>query len=122
MLGARIKEGRHVEGRGRGWATLAGTHGVWTSAADSGYTHTHTHTHSPHRAWMLLQPHSSPQVERTPGSASPGSPSVPLAQAGTRRQGCRGAEERPPSPRRVGAGRPLNLSLPQSRVKLYPRK
>ena len=46
MLGARIKEGRHVEGRGRGWATLAGTRGVWTPAADSGYTHTHTHTQS----------------------------------------------------------------------------
>ena len=58
-----------------GWATLAGTHGVWMPAGDSGYTHTHTHTHtqSPHRARMLLQPHASSQVERTPGSTSPGS-------------------------------------------------
>ena len=37
------------------------------------HTHTHTHTQSPHRARMLLQPHASSQVERTPGSTSPGS-------------------------------------------------
>ena len=87
------------------------------------HTHTHTHTHrvlTEHGCCSSLTP--APRLRGPRAAPLLGQPSVPLAQAGTRRQGCRGAEPRPPSPRRVGAAGPLNLSLPQSWVKLYLRK
>ena len=92
--GEGINDGRHVEGRGRGW----GAGPRWLGRMGFGcllvtpatHTHTHTHTQSPHKARMLLQPHASPQVERTPGSASPGSA---LSAPGTGRYEAAGVQK-----------------------------
>ena len=120
-----INDGRHVKGRGCG---RGGAGPRWLGHMGFGHllvtqaTHTHTHTHTvltEHGCCSSLTP--APRLRGPRAAPLLGQPSVPLAQARRRRQGRRGAGPRPPSPRRVGAAGPLNLSLPQSWVKLYPR-